>query len=175
MSKILVVVYSHTGTSRRLARVLVDLQRWSLGHVWETRPRSGLAGSVRCVMDSLLRRGPTVRYDGPNPGAFDAVVLVSPIWAGRLAGPMRSFVASHKDALRDVAVISVMGGRGASHAAAEVCRLIGRATLMEADFSSQDVDDGSFAARLEAFGKAVQQAEARQAVARPSAWSARAA
>lgn len=46
----------------------------------------------RRVLDSLLRRRPGIRYQGPDPADFRAVVLVSPIWMYRLAGPMRSFV-----------------------------------------------------------------------------------
>jgi hypothetical protein len=77
-------------------------------------------GSSAARSDSLFRRCPEIRYDGPLPRNFDAVVLVSPIWALRLAGPMRSFAARRRDHLPDVAVISVMGGRGAPNAVAEI-------------------------------------------------------
>ena len=94
MSKILAVVYSCTGTSRRLAQLLVAQRQWPLDEVRDARPRNGLAGTSRCLPDSLFRRCPEIRYDGPNPAEFDAVVLISPIGAYRLAGPMRSFVAA---------------------------------------------------------------------------------
>jgi hypothetical protein len=171
MSKVLVVAYSYTGTSRRLAQLLAGLQQWTLAEVREVRPRSGVAGTWRCLMDSVFRRCPQIRYDGPNPGDFNAVVLVSPIWAYRLAGPMRSFVASQHASLRDVAVISVMGESGAPNAVAEVSRLTGRTPLMNAAFKTREVDDGSCAGRLQAFGKAVQEAEDSSLVVRPSTWS----
>ena len=175
MSKILAVVYSYTGTSRRLAQLLVAQQQWPLGEVRDTRLRSGFTGTSRCLLDSLFRRCPEIRYDGPNPNEFDAVVLISPIWAYRLAGPMRSFVQAQSASLRNVAMISVMGERGAPNAVAEVTRLIGRPPLLNAAFKSREVEDGSCAGRLQAFGRAVQESGDSSLVVRPSTWSPQAA
>jgi hypothetical protein len=175
MSKVLVVVYSYTSTSRRVARLLSQQQGWQLGEITEVRPRSGVLGALRCLLDSLLRRCPEIRYDGPLPRQFDAVVLVSPIWAQRLAGPMRSFVARRRDHLPDVAVVSVMGDRGAPKAVAEIGRIIGRAPFLSTAFTTREVDDLGFAVRLQALGTALGTAlgssRQSQAVVRPAVLS----
>ena len=175
MSKVLVVFYSYTGTSRRLAELLHTQQAWQMAEIQEERPRSGVSGTWRCVLDSLFRRHPAIRYDGPFPKDFDAVVLVSPIWLGRLAGPMRSFVARRRDHLPDVAAALVMGGRGAPDADAEITRLLGKAPIFSTAFSARQVDDGSCAGRLQFFGKAVLGAEESRAVARQATLSPQAA
>jgi len=167
MSNVLVIVYSYTGTSRRVAELLCSQQNWQLANITEVRPRAGALGSLRCMIDSFLRRQPAVRYDGPPPGDFDAVVLVSPIWMLQLASPMRAFVARQHDRLPDVAVLSVMGGQGAPNAAAEIGRILGRAPILSSSVTMREVDDGSFAARLLAFGTAVRDAENSHAVVRP--------
>lgn len=169
MRKVLVVVYSFTSTSRRMAELLCSQQDWHLAEIAEVRPRGGAFGRLRCVLDSLFRRCPAIRYDGPLPKDFDAVVLVSPIWGMRLAGPMRSFVARRRDHLPDVAVVSLMGGSGATEAVAEITRLIGRAPILSTTLSTQQVQDGSFATRLQAFGTALRGVNVPQAVVpRPS-------
>ena len=175
MRKILVVVYSHTGASRRLAQLLASLQQWTLAEIRDVQPRAGSAGMWRCFLDSLLRRRPKIRYDGPDPRSFNAVVLVSPIWVGRLAGPMRSFVAAHRASLRDVAVVSVMGERGAANAVAEVGRLVGRAPICNAAFKTREVEDGILAARLQAFGQVVAESKESTPGVRPTDLSPRAA
>lgn len=172
MSKsVLVVVYSYTGTSMAVARLMCIQQNWHLGWIEETRSRRGAWGSWRCLLDSFLHRHPPIRYHGPSPGDYDAVVLVSPIWALRLAGPMRSFVAAERARLRDVAVVSVMGGQGGPNAVAEMADILGRAPIMTATVTTREVDDGSCAARLQAFGAAVQSAEDSTAVVRPTTLS----
>ena len=126
------------------------------------RPRNGDVGTWRWLLDSFFRRCPEIRYGEPNHSEFDAVVLVSPIWAYRLAGAMRSFVVAQRASLRDVAVISVMGESGAPKS-----RLIGRPPLMNAAFKTRAVEDGSCAARLQACGKAVQEAKDSSLVGSP--------
>ena len=105
------------------------------------------------------------------PRQFDAVVLVSPIWAQRLAGPMRSFLARRRDHLPDVAVVSVMGDRGAPKAVAEIGRIIGRAPFLSTAFTTQEVNDLGFAVRLQALGTALGSSRQSQAVVRPAVLS----
>jgi hypothetical protein len=167
MSKILVVVYSHTGTSRRVAELLCSQQGWRMAEIADARQRSGVFGNLRCVVESLFKLRPTICYDGPPPHDFDAVVLVSPIWALQLAGPMRSFVARRRDHLPDVAVVSVMGGQGAPNAVAEITRLTGHTPLLSTALTMSEVDNGSYAARLKAFGAAVNAAKDSKTVVRP--------
>ena len=169
MKKVLVVAYSLTGTSRRLAESLSLPQQWALAEVRDAKEGRS---DTTCVLDSLLRRRPAIRYQGPDPGAFDAVVLVSPIWAYRLAGPMRSFVAEHAKALREVVVISVMGNRGAPNAQAEISRLTGKTPLLSAAFTAREVDEGSYGERLQAIGTAILEMHDGSArPVRPSIWS----
>jgi hypothetical protein len=168
VSKVLVVVYSYTGTSRRVANLLCSQHDWCMAEITEVHPRSGAFGTLRCLLDSQFRRRPAIRYDGPAPADFDVAVLVSPIWALRLAGPMRTFVAMLRDRLPDIAVVSVMGGEGAPNAAAEIARICGRAPIMSTALTAREVDDGSCAARLQAFGTAVRSAKDSKDVVRPA-------
>lgn len=87
----------------------------------------------------------------------------------QLAGPMRSFVARQRDRLPDVAVLSVMGGQGAPNAVAEIGKLLGRSPVLSSAVTMREVDDGSCAARLRAFGTAIANANAEDshAVVRP--------
>ncbi len=172
MSKnVLVVVYSYTGTSTAVAKLICIQQNWSLAWIEETGSRRGAWGSWRCLLDSFLHRHPPIKYHGPPPGDFDAVVLVSPIWGLQLAGPMRSFVAAERARLPDVAVVSVMGGRGGPNAAAEIADVLGRAPILTTVVTAREVDDGTCAALLQAFGTAVQSAEDSNAVVRPTTLS----
>lgn len=160
MSRILVVSYSRTGTCTRLAKLVCSQQPgWQHGEIRLEDARSGRAGYWRCVLDSVLKLRPAIRYEGPFPRDFDAVVLVSPIWAFSLAGPMRSFVHTRREHLPDVAVISVMGGAGASNAVREVERIIGRPSALHAAFTMQQVESGEAGIASRHFGDALRELE----------------
>jgi len=175
MSRTLVVVYSYTGTCLKVAQLLGSQQGWDVAEVVDAKPRDGSAGTRRCVLDSWLRRRPAIRYTGPAPEDFDTVVLVAPIWLYRLAGPMRSFVHAQGNRLPTLAVISVMGGRGAPNAVAEIGRITGRSPMFTTAFQAREVDDGSFAGRLQAFGDAISAAQASSEVIRQPLLSPQAA
>lgn len=152
MDSTLVVFYSYTGVSRRAAQLLASHHGWPLGEIVDARERTYL----RSLLDSFLRRQPGIRYEGPAPGDFRTVVLVSPIWAYRLAGPMRSFVMQQRRKLQRVAVVSTMGGAGASNAVAEIAQILGRAPVLAEAFTQASIEDGSSTGRLLALGDALQ-------------------
>lgn len=153
MREILVIAYSLSGTSRRLARMLVEQHGWPIGEVFETGARQ--RDTLRCVLDSLLGRRPAIRYEGPDPADFGIVVLVSPIWLYRLAGPMRSFVVQRAPTLRDIAVISSMGSRGAANAGAEVASILNKTPLLATGFTERAIDEGSCIGRILAIAQAL--------------------
>ena len=156
MHNILIVVYSNTGTCMQIARRLCAEHGWALGTIREARMRRGWRGILRCVADGWLHRKPCIRYQGPDVHAFDTVVLLSPVWAARLAAPMRSFLAAHASRLRHYAVLSVSGSHAAAaHAEADVDRLTGRSPVLRAAFSTREIEDGSYAARLSRIASAL--------------------
>ena len=164
MQPVLVVAYSYTGTSRQLARWLCAEMEWDFGEVRDTRPRAGGQGTLRCVLDSLLRRHPAITYDGPDPAGYATVVLVAPIWMYRLAGPMRSFVAAHTASLPRVGVINTMGAAGAVDAVAEIASLLGRPPVVSIAFTAAEVDAGQFPTRLREFAASLQPSAAERPV-----------
>jgi hypothetical protein len=170
MDSTLVVCYSYTGNAYRLAQLICAQQGWPLGQVVERTPRSGPSGTFNCVLDSLFHRHPRIRYQGPDPADFHTVVLVAPIWIYQLAGPMRSFVELHREQLRHVAVVTTMGARGGSNAVAEIGRILGVDPILSATVTAREVEDGSCAQAMQAFGAALRPGRASEPV-REAVWS----
>jgi hypothetical protein len=152
MDSILVVCYSYTGTSRRAAQLLCSQHGWPLGEVWDEAPRS----TLRCILDSLLRRRPAIRYEGPDPDDFRTIILVAPVWVARLAGPMRTFVHRYRNGLSRVAVVITEGSGGASSAVAEIAQIVGRPPIRTVLMLQREIEDGSATSELLAFGDALQ-------------------
>lgn len=148
MDSILVVFYSATGTTRKAAQLLAGSHGWALGEILDEKPRTGATGYLRSVLDSMLGRHPAIRYEGPDPADFHTVVLMSPVWVYRLCGPMRSFIASHRDSLHRVAVASTMGSAGASNALLEISRQLGQHPVLADAFTAREISDGSATQRL---------------------------
>jgi flavodoxin len=159
MPSTLIVFYSYTGNSRRLAQLLAAQQGWPVGEIIEVHPRSGnMMGNMRCALDSVLGRRPAVFYRGPELAGFETVVLVAPVWLQQLAGPMRSFVANESKHIGRAAVLLSMGAQGGANAIAEIASILGHDPLVSEVVTARQFEDGSCAQAVDAFGKAVSQA-----------------
>jgi len=65
MSKVLVVVHSCTGTSRRVAELLRSQQGWETAEIAEVRPRCGVLGNLRILLDSMFAVGTRTDHVAP--------------------------------------------------------------------------------------------------------------
>jgi len=80
-SKALVVYYSRTGTTRRLAEVLAKALQADIEPVIDTKKRSGTLGYLRSVVEALQKRGAPIEPMRTDPRSYDLVVIGTPVWA----------------------------------------------------------------------------------------------
>jgi len=125
MGRIGIFFYSRTGTGRTVAERLASVSGWPRYEIRDDAPRFGLSGDLRCVVDSLLKRNPAFRYDGPSLDQFDHVVLIAPVWLRTLAAPMRSFLKAQGRFISAYSVICVMSGYGGFRAVDDMATITG--------------------------------------------------
>jgi flavodoxin len=94
MDSMLVVVYSETGLARGLAAQLHEEHGWPVGEIHDLRSHPEAPGLLRPILDSLLHRDAPMAYDGPEPGDFRTVILITPMRAGHVPAAMRVFLTS---------------------------------------------------------------------------------
>ncbi|MGE0075875.1 MAG: flavodoxin family protein [Sphaerochaetaceae bacterium] len=102
----LIVCYSHSGNNRRLAARLKGRLRCELLHIDERRKRKTLS----ILLDFFFKRNVRLsdyRFTGRK---HDVLVLVAPIWGGKLAAPMREFVGKERDNIHKYLLITLCNG-----------------------------------------------------------------
>lgn len=149
MSRTGIVFYSRSGTGRTVAERLATVSGWPAWEVRDAEARSGLSGDLRCVVDSLFKRSPAYRYDGPELDVLDHVVLVTPVWLRSLAAPMRAFLRAEGSLLPAYSVICVMSGVGGFRAVDDIATLADKKPrsillLKQADVLAEECDASLF-------------------------------
>lgn len=125
MADILVTWYSRSGSTEAVARALARRLGADARPILTSASYAGTGGFVRGVWDSLRRRAPEATIDA-DPGAYRLVVVGGPIWAGKPAAPLRSFLRRHGPRAKAVAAFCLSGSGGAYPAAfAEIEDLVG--------------------------------------------------
>ncbi|GAB3661805.1 flavodoxin [Ramlibacter alkalitolerans] len=155
MDSMLVVVYSETGLARDVAAQLHAEHGWPVGEIHDLRSHPETPGVLRPLLDSLLHRGAPISYQGPDPGDFRTVVIVTPMLAGHVPAAMRAFLGHHREQLRRVAIISILKSDDAVSAVPEVAQLLGHAPIHNATLTAAELERGSVAAVRE-FGAFLQ-------------------
>jgi flavodoxin len=104
--KTLLIYYSFTGNNEALARKLHDRLQCDMFRIEE----AGRRRSISIFFDLIFKRRPKLKEYTLHLEAYDHIVLVSPIWAGKLSTPMQTFLMRESGRIRSYSFISLCGG-----------------------------------------------------------------
>lgn len=138
-----IVFYSLTGKSRETAERFARAIDAKLLEIVEVRPKKpGFRGFTSGVLDSLFERRPEIAST-PGLAISDRVILCGPIWAGRVAGPIRTWLNEHgKQAGQFVWVPHSGANRAWPKAIAEITDLTGHPPSRVFPFAQSDFAKG---------------------------------
>jgi hypothetical protein len=132
----LVVYYSFSGNTRKVAdRAARELDA-DRAEVRAARYEAGAFRFLRAAFDSWRGRLPAIEVSGGSPDAYDLVLLMSPVWAGHAATPIRAYLAENRGKLKRVAFLLTCAGSCPPRAFEEMAALAGlepEATLIVRD------------------------------------------
>jgi hypothetical protein len=100
-----IVCYSNTGNNQVLADHLAERLQCGIARITETRRRSWLS----TLLDLTFGRSPAIEPLHTPLSAYRHVILVGPVWASRLASPLRTFLAEHRHEIGDYSFITLCG------------------------------------------------------------------
>ena len=108
--KPLIVCYSRTGTSRIVADALMEYLSGTIEEIQSTKNRDGLLGVFTCVLDQLLDRDDILKPLDKDPKNYNPVIIVAPIWIGKISSPARTFIKQSGLQGKDVYLILTYNG-----------------------------------------------------------------
>ena len=105
--KKMVISYSLTGNNTALAEGIA--QELTCEHHSITDGINKINyGSI--ILDILFNRTPKVALPELNISKNDLIILVGPVWMGKMATPLRSFIHKYRDLINNFALVSLSGG-----------------------------------------------------------------
>lgn len=160
MDKTLIVYYSLGGSTRAVAESLASMLGADLDRIEDAVPRLGAFGYARSVFEALAKGVPTVRF-ARDPREYRLVILGTPVWAGTMASPLRSYLLMNRGRFAEVACFCTQGGRGAPETLRELQMLSGAesapayaTTQTEVENRSYEQGLAKFAASLKTYASA---------------------
>lgn len=151
MADVLVVYYSRSGATERVARELAGKLGADLDVIRPQTDYAGANGFRRGVWHSLTGRMPKVGHDR-DPASYSLVIVGSPVWAGKPSAPARSYLKANRGRIRSLAAFCVSGsGQRYDGVFRAVERLSGCPLAAKMALAERDVRGGAFGPALTAF------------------------
>ncbi|HEY0898211.1 MAG TPA: hypothetical protein VGD90_02710 [Sphingobacteriaceae bacterium] len=129
--KVIVIYYSYTGNNEALAKELQRRLACSIWKIEEVHRRRG----ITIFLDILFRRKPKIRKPAIQLSRFHYVILVAPVWAGKIAGPLKTFLELEAGQISKYSFITLCGGAGNTHLSTELENLLQKKPLLITELS----------------------------------------
>jgi flavodoxin len=108
--KALIVYYSRTGRTRKIADALKSAINADVEEIQDTKNREGLIGWLTAGKDSMTKTTTFLKEAKFNPAHYDVVVIGSPTWNRSVSVPIRTYIKQHLEDLKHVALFSTGDG-----------------------------------------------------------------
>jgi hypothetical protein len=122
----LVVFYSLTGNTRKLAEQAAQALEADLAEVRAPRYGHGFMAVLRATLDSVRHKTPAIEVAGPPPQTYDYVLVMAPVWAGQAAAPIQAWLAAQRGKLRRAGFVLTCNGSCRPQAFERMAELAGR-------------------------------------------------
>ena len=150
MKDTLVVHYSLSGTTARLAAEIATALDADTAAIEDAVERKGPFRFLRAVLETVACGLPTIR-SAFSVADYPLVILGTPVWAGSMASPMRSFLVSHQRQLHQVAYFCTMAGSGSQNTLREMAALCGKSNVPTFSCTVADLRAGRHRQALDEF------------------------
>lgn len=125
-SDTLVVFYSRSGFTRRVAQTLAQALGADLEELHDGRNRSGFLGYLRSGMEATFGMLPRLTPLSADPKAYERVIVGTPIWNASVSSPVRSFLVGQGRGCKAVAFFCTLGGSGSARAFRQMVQACGK-------------------------------------------------
>ena len=152
---ILLVYYSRSGHTRKLAEQIAEHCGADTEEIVDRVGRQGLLGFLRSLFEALLRLPAAIEPNLRSPRNYGTVIVGSPVWAGQVPSPVRSYLRRHRGRFRRVAFFCSHRGSGYRRVLCNLASLSGRGAVATLALAEADAAQRRHGAAISRFVRAV--------------------
>lgn len=149
--KTLVVYYSRTGLTAKVAAKLVIALGAEVEAIVDKSDRAGVIGYLRSGREAMQKRLIAIEDPKINPADYDLVIIGTPVWAADMSSPVRAFLTAQKSNLKRVAFFVTQGGSGANRVLGNMADLLGLKSSASLIVLSREIAKDDYQEKLDKF------------------------
>ena len=148
--KTLIVFYSRSGITRKVAEQLRDNLDCDIEELIDKKDRSGSLGYMRSVINSLRKSPANLEKIENDPSNYELIIIGTPVWTMKMSTPIRTYINQNHPKFNNVAFFATASGDNFEGTFNEMRELIGT-PLAEIGFQTKEVNDGTYKANVAGF------------------------
>lgn len=149
--KTLVAYYSRTNITKKLALEIAEAVNADTEEIISKVNYDGKLGYVRAGKDGMSAKIidlETLKYD---PADYDLIYLGVPVWAGKAANPLISYIKQNEGKFSNVKFFATAGKSGFEGAFKQMEEFVGRSPLKTLALTTKEVKSGDYKNKLSSF------------------------
>ena len=149
--KTLILFYSRTGITKKIAENLTNYLGADIEEVFDTVNRSGVFGYMRAGKDAISKKLTIIKPLIHNLSDYDLIIIGTPVWVGLMATPIRTIITEQKDKIKQVALFCTQGATNTQGALADMTKLLEKQIVATLEISTKEVVNNNFTEKLNKF------------------------
>ena len=129
--KALIVYFTRSGNSEKVVNKIQESLKGDIELIKEPVSRKGIIGWLKSGSGNSKREVAEIKEPQYDPAEYDLVILASPIWAGTVSSPMRSYMIKNRSKLERTAVFLTNDSGSVEAAFSEIYDLLDTKPLVE--------------------------------------------
>jgi flavodoxin len=155
--KSLVVFYSRTGVTTKVARDIKNLLLADIEQVLDLKDRSGAKGWLIAGKDASFKKTTQINPLTKDPANYDLVVIGTPVWAFTMACAIRQYIEQNKQKFKTVAFFCTQGSTGSKSTFQEMEKICAKKAIGLLELSTKEVVSNSYSEKAEGFVEKIKQ------------------
>ncbi|MBO5151220.1 MAG: flavodoxin [Methanobrevibacter sp.] len=140
----LVAYYSRTDITKKLAEEIAGRLNADIEEITSTVKYDGKIGYARAGKDAMTVKIIEIGDLKYDPSNYDVVYLGVPVWAGKAANPLISYIKQNEGKFNNVKFFVTAGSSGFESAFKQMEEFVGKAPLKTLALTTKQVKKGEY-------------------------------
>lgn len=149
--KVLIVYYSRTNTTKKVAEVLKIKLEADTEEIIDLTKRIGGVGFIRGGKDAMFSRPTRIAASQHDPGSYDLVIVGTPVWVGTMSPAVRTYLEQNSRYFKNVAFFSTQGSKETQKVMLSMRSMVEIEPLAELQLTTKEVLRAEYAQELDNF------------------------
>lgn len=143
-SKILVLYYSRSGTTKKLGESIKEILNADSEEIIDNTSREGIFGWLKTGRDSMKKKLTEIKEITKDPSKYDLIIIGSPVFAGSLSPAIRTYLSKNKGSLKKIVFYSTHGGESPGKIFLQMEELINKKPIKSFSYRSKNIKNGNY-------------------------------